>query len=68
MLQGHIKNFHLDLYKKLVKEKKWMTPLPGMVSQVQSMASKTSTAVGQVDKFDEQTFHQFLLKFIVVND
>jgi hypothetical protein len=67
-LRRHIENFHLDQYKILAKENGWKIQLAGLVSQARSQAASEATAVGRPDKFDEQTFHQFLLKFIVVDD
>ena len=52
----------------LAKEGGWKIQLPGLVSQAQSQAASESTAGGQPDRFDEQTFRQLLLNFIVVDD
>jgi len=44
--------------------------LPGLQSQARSQVASETAALqaGQLDKFDENTFHQYLVKFIVVDD
>ena len=54
----------------LAKEKGWKILLPGLVSQARSQATnEAATSQGEhPDKFDEHTFHQYLLNFIVADD
>jgi hypothetical protein len=44
--------------------------LPGLVSQAQSAASASMPATPdeRPDKFDEKTFHEYLLNFIIADD
>jgi hypothetical protein len=68
-LRPHIEKYHLEEYKLLADKHNWKSLLPGLVSQARS------TAAAQLDqsdnlkvKFDEHTFHQYLLNFIVADD
>jgi hypothetical protein len=69
-LHPHIEKYHLELYLTLAKEKGWKILLPGLVSQAQSQATnEAATSQGeQPDKFNERTFHQYLLNFIIADD
>lgn len=69
-LRPHIEKHHLELYLTLAKEKGWNILLPGLVSQARSQATtKAATSEGgRPDKFDERTFHQHLMNFIVADD
>jgi hypothetical protein len=65
----HIKKYHLLLFQQLAKDRGWKILLPGLVSQARSQASMVSSAQGERhDTFDEDTFHQKLLSFIVMDD
>jgi hypothetical protein len=65
-LRPHILKKHSDLYLRLAKEKGWKVQ---SVSQARSQASSEAATLDRPpDKFDEQTFHQHLLRFIVVDD
>jgi hypothetical protein len=66
----HIEKYHLKLYLTLAKERGWRVLLPGLVSQAQLQTiNEASTSQGeQPDKFNERTFHQHLLSFIVADD
>ncbi len=66
----HIEKYHRDLFLSLAKERGWKMQLPGLQSQAQSQAASETAAsqAGQLDKFDENTFHQYLVKFIVMDN
>ena len=65
-LRGHIEREHLDEFLKLIKEKGWKVRLRSQGKLI-SQASVSSTSV-QPDRFDQETFHNHLVKFIVTND
>jgi hypothetical protein len=69
-LRPHIEKYHLEEYERLAKEHGWKIMLPGLVSQARSAATATVSALpdGQPDKFDERTFHEYLLNFIIADD
>lgn len=68
-LRPHVEKYHLELYKTLAKQKGWKILLPGLLSQARSQATNEATSQGErPDKFDERTFHQHLLNFIVADD
>ena len=48
-------------------EKGWKS-FPGVKSQVQSQAASEGQSAARRGKFDEKTFHQRLLNFIMVDD
>lgn len=50
------------------KEYRWKILLPGLVSQAKLQGSVNLVENERVDKFTEEKFHQYLLKFIVAND
>lgn len=61
----------MELFITLAQERGWKVLLPGLVSQTrsQTMASHASAEnKGALDKFNKETFHQHLLKFIVADD
>lgn len=66
----HIEKYHLDLFKTLAQERGWKIYLPGLVSQANSQANAEAGGVAsnQPDNFNEQSFHQHLLNFIVADD
>lgn len=66
-LRPHIEKYHLELYLTLAKEKGWKILLPGLVSQARSNEAATSQGE-RPDTFNESTFHQHLLNFIVADD
>ena len=69
-LRPHIERHHLDLFLQLAKENGWKILLPGLVSQARSEATSAATS-GSAERrtqFDESTFHQHLLNFIVADD
>lgn len=65
-LRGHLEREHLDDYMALSKEKGWKHQLRSQ-ARLNSEASVTSSTV-PVDSFDEETFHQYLIRFIVTDD
>ena len=71
-LRPHIEKYHLELFKTLAQERGWRILLPGLVSQARSQASAESANQGvaseQPDKFNESSFHEHLLNFIVADD
>ena len=67
-LRPHIEKYHLEEYKRLAKEHGWKILLPGLVSQAWSEATVPATPDERPDKFDEHTFHEYLLKFIVADN
>jgi hypothetical protein len=52
------------------KKEGWKILLPGLVSQAKSQANSEAATLqaGRPDKFDERTFHQHLLNFIIADD
>jgi hypothetical protein len=69
-LRPHIERHHLDLFLQLAKENGWKVLLPGLVSQARSEATSAAASVSaeRRGQFDESTFHQYLLNFIVADD
>lgn len=68
-LRPHIEKYHLEEYKRLANERGWKIMLPGLVSQARSEAAASVPAADERrDDFDEQTFHEYLLNFIVADD
>jgi hypothetical protein len=69
-LRPHIEKNHLELYLNLAKEEGWRILLPGLVSQARSQATSgaASPRGDRADRFDERTFHQHILNFIVADD
>jgi hypothetical protein len=63
-LRPHLAARHRELYMELKEKHGWSTNLPGEASQ----ATTAVTQDGQIDAFNEQTFHLYLLNFIVAND
>ena len=55
------------MYIFLAKEKDWNFSLPGLVLQAKSQATKASTSQWP-DMFNQNTFIEYLWKFIVVDD
>jgi hypothetical protein len=68
LLRPHIEKYHLEEYKRLAKEHGWKILLPGLVSQAQSEASVAAASDERPDKFDEHTFYEYLLNFIIADD
>lgn len=65
----HIKKYHLDLFKTLAQERGWKVLLPGLVTQAKSQASAAVATNQRVpDKFNEDSFRQYLVNFIIVDD
>lgn len=62
-LRRHLEKNHLELYRQLAKEKQWKTLLPSLRSQ-QPSASENE----QPDAFNEKTFQQYLVNFVVADD
>jgi hypothetical protein len=69
-LRPHIKKHHLELFTTLAKEKEWKILLPGLVSQAQSQAASEAAASQHEPpiNFDERTFYQYLVNFIIADD
>jgi hypothetical protein len=68
-LRPHIEKYHRELFLSLAKEKGWTILLPGLVSEARSQAvSEAAVLQAGRAKFDEPTFHQRLLNFIVADD
>ena len=63
-LRGHLEREHLDDYKKTAKEKGWKLRSQ---ARLVSDASATSPMVPP-DLFDEKTFQQYLVRFIIADD
>lgn len=68
-LRPHIEKYHLEEFRRLAKEHGWKILLPGLASQARSEANSTAQE-GRPDNlnFNEQTFHKYLVNFIVAND
>jgi len=69
-LRYHIINQHASHYMALAKEKGWKNMLAGFRSQARLQAAyeAVTSQPEQLDNFDESTFHQYLLSFIVADD
>jgi hypothetical protein len=69
-LRPHIEKYHIKLFKALAEEKGWKILLPGLVSQARSQATNkaANSQHERADNFDEHTFHQYLLNFIVADN
>lgn len=69
-LRPHIEKHHLELYLELQKERGWEILLPTLVSQARSQARSTDMSAQERvrDKFDEDTFHRYLVNFVVADD
>ena len=67
-LRGHIEREHQDEFIKLIKEKGWKFQLCSQGKFI-SEASVTSTSVQPLaDRFDQETFHRLLVRFIITDD
>jgi hypothetical protein len=68
-LRPHIEKYHLEQFKQLAKEHGWKILLPGLASQARSEAI-VGAQQGRPDNlnFNESTFHDCLINFIVAND
>ena len=67
-LQPHIERHHLDKFNKLATKHGWKILLPGLVSQARSQAMEASEDGDRRDNFNEQTFHELLLNFVIADD
>jgi hypothetical protein len=68
-LRPHLEKYHSQLYLKLAQERGWKIQLPGIVSRARSNASGSAESQGSpLDNFNEETFHNYLLRFIVADD
>jgi len=69
-LRPHIEKYHLEPYLILAKENGWKILLPRLISQARSQATnEATTSWGERSiKFDENTFHQHLLNFIIADN
>jgi hypothetical protein len=65
-LRGHIEREHQDEYMKLIKEKGWKVQLRSQGRFI-SEGSVPSSSVWP-DKFDQESFHSYLVRFIIVDD
>jgi hypothetical protein len=57
----------------LAKENRWQIMLPGLLSEARSQAAGAAAAAAmseddRPDTFNEHTFRERLVKFIVIND
>jgi hypothetical protein len=67
MLRGHLKREHLDNYLKTSKEKGWKQH--SMFNSKASQAATLATSsLERPDRFSEETFHRFLVRFIVADN
>jgi hypothetical protein len=65
----HIEACHLEEFTWLAAERGWKIWLKGLLSQARSQAtSEAAAAQAGQPQFDEETFRQYLLNFIVAND
>ena len=62
----HLERVHLQLYMELKEKNGWKTQLPGQASQATSALDLAQDT--RIDTYSEQTFHQHIVNFIVVDD
>jgi hypothetical protein len=65
-LRPHLEKAHRQLYLQLKEKHGWKSQLPGQASQATTAATQAQDV--PIDTFSEQTFHQYLLHFIVADD
>lgn len=66
-LRPHLERVHLQLYMQQKELQGWKNQLPGQAS----LATTTAATLAQdvcIDTFDEETFHRYLVNFIVADD
>lgn len=66
-LRPHLEKYHSELYLSLAQERGWKIQLPGVVSRARSNAGEASQD-SRPDEFSEETFHNYLMRFIVADD
>lgn len=68
-LRPHLEKYHSELYILLAQERGWKIQLPGIISRARSnVAENTDSKNPCPDDFSENTFHNYLLRFIVSDD
>jgi hypothetical protein len=72
-LRPHIERHHRELYMTLAKENRWQIMLPGLLLDAHSQAAGAAAVAAmseddRPDTFNEHTFCERLVKFIVIND
>ena len=67
-LRPHIERHHLDKFNELATKHKWKILLLGLVSQARLQATEASEEGDHRDNFNEQTFHESLLNFVIADD
>ena len=68
-LRPHLEKYHSELYLSLAQERGWKIQLPGIVSQARSNVGENANSQDSPpDDFSEETFHNYLLRFIVADD
>ena len=67
-LRPHIERHHLDKFNELAAKHGWKILLPGLVSQARSQATEASEEGDRRDNFNEQTFRESLLNFVIADD
>lgn len=71
-LRPHLEKYHHDLYMKLAQERNWKIQLPGFLSQARrsnaASGSNSNASKLSPDDFSEETFHNYILRFIIADD
>jgi hypothetical protein len=65
-LRPHLKRVHLQLYMQQKELRGWKNQLPGQASLATTAASLAQDV--HIDTFNEETFHRYLINFIVADD
>jgi hypothetical protein len=65
-LRPHLEKVHLQLYMQQKELQGWKNQLPRQASLATTAASLAQDV--RIDTFDEETFHRYLINFIVVDD
>jgi len=65
-LRPHLERVHLQLYMQQKELQGWKNQLPGQASLATTAATLAQDI--RIDMFDEDTFHRYLINFIVADD
>jgi hypothetical protein len=65
-LRPHLEKVHFQLYMQQKELQGWKNQLPGQASLATTAATVAQDV--RIDAFNEETFHRYLINFIVVND
>jgi len=69
-LRSHLTGSHRELYRKVLEQKGWTEIIQRYLETRSSTTSAATTVLvpDQHDIFDEDTFHRYLVNFIVADD